>query len=163
MSSGQAKLAWQRKQRAAFRERNGYSTASEYGAGGLRKAVLERDGYRCVVCGMTDAQHKEEWGRPITVDHKDKDRGNNTMENLQTLCLRCHGRKDLIPRLREQQVVKFKDEILRRRTDGQGYEQIATDLGFSIASIWKWYKRWTGGSGVRDCRRIRRGVSGGQP
>ena len=31
---------------------------------------------------------------PLTVDHRDGDTSNNHPANLQTLCRRCHGRKD---------------------------------------------------------------------
>ena len=53
--------------------------------GGLREVVLKRDNYSCVIC--TSSQN-------LSVDHIDGDRTNNTEENLQTLCLRCHGHKD---------------------------------------------------------------------
>jgi 5-methylcytosine-specific restriction endonuclease McrA len=69
--------------------------------GGLRKDVLERDDYKCIMCGMTNADHIKKWGREITIDHIDHngryaDQPNNLMDNLQTLCLRCHGHKDAI-------------------------------------------------------------------
>lgn len=136
------KTEWQRNQRRKFAAERGYSTTANYGAGGNREAVLERDGYACVRCGMTDAEHKEKWERPITVDHKSKDRSDNSMENLQTLCLTCHGNKDLIPRLRAQRVAPFKDRILAMRAAGGTYQQIADELGFSIAAIWKWCGVW---------------------
>lgn len=49
----------------------------------VKKAILERDGYKCVVCGRG-----EEDGIEIHVDHKiPLDRGGtNTIENGQTLC-----------------------------------------------------------------------------
>jgi len=53
--------------------------------GGNRNLVLERDGYQCVECGSV---------LRLSVDHINRDRSNNAMENLQTLCLPCHGRKD---------------------------------------------------------------------
>src|SRR3990167_2188098 len=31
--------------------------------GGLRGLVLERDGYKCLHCGMTDVEHRKIWGR----------------------------------------------------------------------------------------------------
>lgn len=136
------KTAWQKNQRAQFAAEHGFSTTSDYGAGGLRKDVLERDGYKCVQCGMTDAEHKAKWSRPITIDHKDKDRSHNTMENFQTLCLTCHGRKDITPRLIVQKVPAHKEAILAGRASGLTYQQIADQLNFSIASIWKWCKRW---------------------
>lgn len=84
------------------RSRNGKSILSMHGArfGRLRSRVLERDNYTCRVCGMTDGEHREKWNREITVDHLDgngrySDKKNNTMENLWTLCLSCHGRRDV--------------------------------------------------------------------
>ena len=66
---------------------------------GLREQAIQRDGEACVDCGMTRQEHKAEWGRDITVDHIDglgrySRKKNNSIDNLQTLCLRCHGRKD---------------------------------------------------------------------
>ena len=78
------------RQRAlsATPERQAYRAkkSSEYRFGGLRDAVLERDGYRCVHCG-------EPWvrgSRRIVVHHLDHDLNHNSMENLLTLCRRCH-------------------------------------------------------------------------
>jgi 5-methylcytosine-specific restriction endonuclease McrA len=56
---------------------------------GNRDAVLQRDGFKCVCCGETRLSK-------LTVHHKDGNgRGckipNNSMENLQTLCRRCHA------------------------------------------------------------------------
>ncbi len=69
--------------------------------GGLWGKVMERDNYSCQRCGMTNEEHIAKWKRHITIDHIDgrgsglakKDK-NNTMENLQTLCFKCHGYKD---------------------------------------------------------------------
>ena len=139
------KLKWQRKRRKEFRELNGYSDAAHYATGGLRQQVLERDSYMCVTCGMSDKEHKIKWSRPITIDHKDKNRSNNTLENLQTLCLKCHGKKDILPRLKQRRVEKHKEEIISRRLKGETYQSIADSLGFSIASIWKWLNLWNYG------------------
>jgi 5-methylcytosine-specific restriction endonuclease McrA len=140
MSSAR-KLQWQRDKRRRFVEEHGFSKAANYADGGNRLKILERDGYKCVRCAMTDAQHKQRWGRPITVDHKNKDRSNNTPDNLQTLCLSCHTRKDNT-NVERQVVPAFKDRILKERSEGRTYQDIADDLGFSIAAIWKWIKRW---------------------
>lgn len=66
---------------------------------GNKKVILKRDNYQCQICGMTDEEHLKRWGREITVDHIDGNgrysgTQNNTLENLITLCLICHGRKD---------------------------------------------------------------------
>jgi hypothetical protein len=58
---------------------------------------------------MTRAEHHDKYGRDITVDHIDgagrytpKEEMNNDLDNLQTLCLACHGRKDSLRRWKEQ-------------------------------------------------------------
>lgn len=139
---GSRKQAWQRRQRADFRAEHGYSTTANYGAGGRRERILKRDGHRCVQCEMTDEQHKERWNRPITIDHISRDRADNSDTNLQTLCLSCHGRKDILPSLIAPRVLEHRTEIEARRASGHTFQQIADDLGFSIASIWKWARRW---------------------
>lgn len=136
------KILWQRENRRQFKAENGYSTNAHYATDGLRKSVLERDGFACVKCGMSDSAHKTTWNRPITIDHINKNHSDNRMENLQTLCLPCHGAKDITPYLKEKQVEPFKTEILARRASGETYQSIANRLGFSVASIWKWFKRW---------------------
>ena len=67
--------------------------------GGNRIKVLERDGFKCVKCGMTNEEHKEKFKFSITIDHIDgngrySEIKNNSIINLQTLCLPCHGKKD---------------------------------------------------------------------
>jgi len=53
--------------------------------GGNRQKALERDGYKCVVCGETEG---------IGVHHKDcsgqTDNPNNELDNLMTVCKSCH-------------------------------------------------------------------------
>jgi len=69
--------------------------------GGVREDVIQRDGEKCVDCGMTRQEHKERWNKDITVDHINrlgsgvsKHLKDNRPENLQTLCCVCHGKKD---------------------------------------------------------------------
>ncbi len=49
-----------------------------------RMRVLMRDDFKCVLCGI-DAK-----GAVLEVDHKDNDKNNNDMSNLQTLCQDCN-------------------------------------------------------------------------
>lgn len=53
--------------------------------GGNRQVALERDGYKCVICGAT---------KELIVHHKDEtgqtEKPNNTLENLMTVCKACH-------------------------------------------------------------------------
>jgi len=62
--------------------------------GGMREEILIRENMSCGECGMTDKEHRNLFGRSITIDHINKDRSDNRSENLQTLCLRCHNEKD---------------------------------------------------------------------
>jgi DNA-directed RNA polymerase specialized sigma24 family protein len=91
---------------------------------------------------MTDAQHKDQWGRPITIDHIDRNRARSVMDNLQTLCLVCHSRKDIVQELHTPRVPAYQEKIIQWRADGATYQAIADELGFSIGAIWKWVQRW---------------------
>lgn len=54
----------------------------------FRKFLTERDGYKCLDCGIS------EWrGKPITlhIDHIDGDRTNNKGSNLRFACPNCHS------------------------------------------------------------------------
>ena len=67
--------------------------------GGLRESVIQRDGERCVDCGMTRDEHKERYGRDISVNHingngRYSEQHESTLNNMETLCLPCHTRKD---------------------------------------------------------------------
>ena len=67
--------------------------------GGKRKIILERDNYQCVECDMTQKEHWVTWGKSLTINHIDGNGRNsvvpnNDLNNLETLCLRCHGKKD---------------------------------------------------------------------
>jgi len=84
---------------------NSMKTKDKHEFGGNREIAIQRDGEKCVKCGMTRQQHKDAFGRDITVDHIDgkgrytlKSNKNNTLDNLQTLCLSCHGKKDVARR-----------------------------------------------------------------
>lgn len=140
------KLEWQRRDRAAFKARHGYSTASNYRCGGNRQAVLYRDNFRCVACGMTDQRHREVFGRPITIDHKDRNLKHNDLSNLQTLCLPCHGRKDLLAVLRTSKIEPHQAAIMHMRAQGWSCNRIAKAMGVGCKIITKWVRRWNGGN-----------------
>ena len=92
----------------------------------LKRLILERDGYKCVICGRTEKE-----GYELHVDHilpKDKG-GKATLENGQTLCSICNFRKknynqtesgkkmfirlwETAKRLGDEKTQKFCEEIL---------------------------------------------------
>ncbi|NCB27318.1 MAG: HNH endonuclease [Bacteroidia bacterium] len=84
--------------------------------GGNRELAIARDGGKCVMCGMTRDEHKRKFKRDITVDHKDG-KGinskvkNHALDNLQTLCCPCHGKKDGL--MRKKWPVKSMDSLIR--------------------------------------------------
>jgi 5-methylcytosine-specific restriction endonuclease McrA len=68
------------------RDRSHYLTSSWKAT---RVAVLVRDLYRCRSCGATVT------GKAAQVDHIQArfDGGSDALDNLQTLCVSCHGLK----------------------------------------------------------------------
>ena len=96
--------------------------------GGLRQVALERDNWECVECGMTNEQHILIFGRGITVDHidgkgRDSKEPNNTLDNLQTLCLRCHGKKDIKRKTPEGRIRSLENLKLSSFRKGKGGEE----------------------------------------
>ena len=79
-------------------------TREELHYGGNREAVLARDGYACTRCGSTGK---------LVVHHKDgKGRGHkgavdNSLDNLQTVCRRCH--LAIHENVRQAKRLKFKE------------------------------------------------------
>jgi len=75
----------------------------------LRKKVLKRDNFRCRLCGYAF----------LEVHHIDRNPENNNLDNLVTLCRKCHfeihARDYLEPKsYREQEISKVKDILLER-------------------------------------------------
>jgi len=68
-----------------------------------RKKALERDGYRCRACGMSEGEHIERYGRSLDVHHVvpvrefDDPVDANSLGNLVTACKECHGRYEGLP------------------------------------------------------------------
>ncbi len=90
--------------------------------GGNREKAIERDNHKCVDCGMTREEHLKIWNRDITVDHidgngcnKPASKKNNDMENLKTLCLICHGKKETRNGRAKKKLTKIKATEIRKR------------------------------------------------
>jgi len=75
------KLDWAGKDRRRF--------------GGNKQKALERDNFECQKCGMNQEQSIILFGQGLVAHHIDgqgygKKIQNNSLDNLQTLCFRCH-------------------------------------------------------------------------
>ena len=87
--------------------------------GGLREAVLERDGYRCRVCGAPGRRK-----RSIAVHHRVA--GNSVLHLMISLCPACHAKVS-----RTKAVLKAMPPLLLqlwREQHPDGHEQTTLDF-----------------------------------
>jgi len=85
----------------------GHSTSAYYGASWWRNrpTVLERDGFKCVICGIPQEEHRDVFGRGLEVHHItpfgefDAHEAANDPQNLITMCRNCHQKAENSPRL----------------------------------------------------------------
>lgn len=62
--------------------------------GGNREKAIERDGLKCVQCGLTKEESSKKYGRDLYVVHLN-DTKNNELENLLTICYKCHNKRSI--------------------------------------------------------------------
>lgn len=58
----------------------------------LREEIKRRDGYKCLGCGMAEAEHKQLYRRGLIVHHIDYNKNNCEKSNLASACLQCNSR-----------------------------------------------------------------------
>lgn len=86
---------------AKWRSRNWSADGRDRGKRGVywqkqRHRAIERDDHECQKCGITRKEHREVYGRDLSVHHKqpsatfDTEEEAHTLDNLTTLCARCH-------------------------------------------------------------------------
>lgn len=72
----------------------------------VRESAIQRDDEQCIECGMSRSEHTERFNRDLNVHHivprktfiEREDRSiddANELDNLQTLCIPCHQRKEV--------------------------------------------------------------------
>lgn len=68
-----------------------------------RKRALERDDYECQICGRSDKEHQEAFGKSLDIHHirpartfEDQEEAHQ-LSNLVTLCRSCHAKWEGIP------------------------------------------------------------------
>lgn len=71
----------------------------------LRYLIMERDGFRCCICGRTAKETKLEVDHKIPVSKG----GTDSLDNLWTLCIDCNrGKSDLIYKPRNKEASQSK-------------------------------------------------------
>lgn len=70
-----------------------YKGTPEYISKTIRDYLLERNGYKCELCGF-EGYNKLTGKTILQIHHKDGDSGNNNEENLQVVCPNCHAMTD---------------------------------------------------------------------
>jgi len=78
-------------------------------AGTAKKRAKERDNHKCQFCGVTNKQHKEEYGTGVHAHHiiKDGDGGADDPKNLITVCQDCHT---ILERTQAEALSRIKEE-----------------------------------------------------
>lgn len=62
----------------------------------IKDAVRERDGQRCVDCGMTADEHISLYGKTLDV-HRKVPGSEYSVDGCETVCKRCHGPREKLP------------------------------------------------------------------
>lgn len=60
--------------------------------GGNRKNAIKRDHYKCSICAITQEESFKKLGRDLYVVHINNKK-DNRLENLMTICQKCHNQK----------------------------------------------------------------------
>lgn len=97
-----------------------------------RSAALERAGHACQRCGRS----KGLFGWRLHVHHKDENRQNNDLSNLEVLCPRCHMREHGARRIARRPPPSLGGTTGRefkalRKKSGVSQESMASQLGVS--------------------------------
>lgn len=122
----------------------------------LRQDVYERDNFQCTRCGMTQEQHLVLFNKKLIIHHEDdngrlSDTPNHTMDNLITVCFRCHNsihkvrtKKDKFQGLLEQddsdyRYPKIRELLLEKKkklgTITKAKKELAEEMGLSYHTI----------------------------
>ena len=89
---------WKRKGKHAGENNPNWLGGVDYRRGAdwkkNRQIALERDRYRCIMCGATDKERRIDVHHVIPYRCFDNDREANHPDNLVCLCLKCHMKVD---------------------------------------------------------------------
>ncbi len=96
-------IQWRKDNRESYNERN----KERMRRNRIREqgVILERDNWQCQMCGMNQEQSIVIFGKSLSIHHIDgqgsnlkKAERNDSMDNLETLCARCHTTKHMAER-----------------------------------------------------------------
>ena len=79
------------REKSKRRLETGEFSKNSFTSSTLRRILIEIRGYQCEICKNSIWNNKK---IPLSVHHIDGDACNNKLENLQILCLNCHGQTD---------------------------------------------------------------------
>lgn len=84
----------------------------------LKEQIRERDNFQCKMCGMSQNEHLERYGRSLSIHHIDYDKSNSYPTNLVTLCFGCNsqanGNRDAFQELFSARIACIKQRVRRR-------------------------------------------------
>jgi hypothetical protein len=62
----------------------------------VKRLIRERDGYKCLDCGMTQAEHAERHGRGLEVHRTTPGSEYALDDTCVTLCMGCHDKRHVL-------------------------------------------------------------------
>jgi hypothetical protein len=65
---------------------------SKFSKDWFREEIKKRDNYKCQMCGITEEEHIIVFGKSLCLHHIDYKKENCSVDNLVTICRRCHAR-----------------------------------------------------------------------
>lgn len=95
----------------------------------LKNFLIAERGLRCERCKMSEWMGKP---MPICVHHKDGDASNNLPENMELICLNCHGQTPNFGRKNKRSTRTYR---YRKMEPQSGVEPVSPDLPSQTASL----------------------------
>lgn len=82
----------------------------------LKLETRWRDNFICQRCGRTEEEELREFGRVLCVNHVDYDKQNCSLNNLNTLCLRCNlevnSNREYWTKYFQEKIISYENEAI---------------------------------------------------
>lgn len=109
---------------------------------GFKEMAFENDNHKCRKCGITQGEHLVKYKVRLSVDHINGDTSNNILDNLQTLCLICHTRKDGY-RTHPSKLDEVRGQVEKLYfKDGLTLKAVCKTLDINSESLQRAFRRW---------------------